>query len=672
MHGFKSFARRTELVFGEDFNCILGPNGSGKSNVLDALCFVLGKSSAKALRSEKSANLIYNGGKSKKPSKSGEVSIYFDNTSKIFPTDEKEVKVSRIVKATGQSVYKINDETRTRQQIIELLSLARIDPDNYNIILQGDIVKFVEMAPDERRGLIEEISGISIYEDKKNKAINELNKVEERLKEAEIVLSERKSNLNELKKERDQATKFKGIQDKIKVNKASLIFKQIERREKEKKVFDDRIDKYQKLLDEKQKGFSDIKIKIKEYRARIDEINQEIETKGEKGQVDMNKEIEKIRVDVASSKNRIESIRNELSKIKQRKSQLKQSSEDLSQKIKKLDNEKTDIKKQIDNREKEIASIEKSISDFRKKNNLDDVEGLEKDTDEIEKEGEEKQKQVQDLRQEQQELLREKDKLELQVTAIDEKITKVMEVEKENKGQVEELKRKQVEFKKSTLELNKNISDDSKLAAELGNARTTLLQTEEQLSKLRTRSMALQDKLGKNSALSKILQQKDKIPGIYGTVSELGKVESKYSLALEIAAGPRTTSVVVKDDKVASDCIRYLKQNKLGIVTFLPLNKIRGHEIRQDVKALKSTTGVRGMALDLISYDPKFKTVFSYVFGNTLIVDSIDVTRRIGVGKAKMVSLDGDLAEISGAMQGGFRAKGTGLGFSEKEIEKEV
>ena len=122
MHGFKSFAKYTEILFGDKFNCVLGPNGSGKSNVLDALCFVLGKSSAKSLRAEKSSNLIYNGGKSKNPAKQGEVSIFFDNTKKTFPIDTEEVKISRIVKQSGQSVYKVNDVTSTRQQILDLLN----------------------------------------------------------------------------------------------------------------------------------------------------------------------------------------------------------------------------------------------------------------------------------------------------------------------------------------------------------------------------------------------------------------------------------------------------------------------------------------------------------------------------------------------------------------------
>ena len=111
MQGFKSFAKRTEIVFGDAFNCVLGPNGSGKSNIMDALCFVLGKGSSKELRAEKSSNLIYNGGKSKTPAKEGEVSIYFDNTKKIFPLDTDEVKISRIVKQGGQSKYKINNKT---------------------------------------------------------------------------------------------------------------------------------------------------------------------------------------------------------------------------------------------------------------------------------------------------------------------------------------------------------------------------------------------------------------------------------------------------------------------------------------------------------------------------------------------------------------------------------
>src|SRR3989338_5469602 len=144
LRGFKSFANKTELLFGDRFNVILGPNGSGKSNIFDAICFVLGKGSTKSLRAERAANLIYNGGKTEKAAKEGEVSIFFDNAKKTFPTEDPFVKITRIVRSSGQSVYKINDKARTRQQILDLLAIARINPDGYNIILQGDIVRFVE------------------------------------------------------------------------------------------------------------------------------------------------------------------------------------------------------------------------------------------------------------------------------------------------------------------------------------------------------------------------------------------------------------------------------------------------------------------------------------------------------------------------------------------------
>jgi len=232
LNGFKSFAKHTEILFGGSFNCVLGPNGSGKSNILDAMCFVLGKKSSRDMRAEKTANLIYNGGKSKQPSKKGEVSIYFDNTHGAFPTHDKEVKISRIVKATGQSIYKINDEARTRQQVVDLLSLAKINPDGYNITLQGDIVRLIEMHPDERRMLIEDISGISIYEEKKHKAELELQKVEEHLKETEIILTERNTYLKELKKDRDHALKYKEMSDKIKMNKASYLKIHIDKKER--------------------------------------------------------------------------------------------------------------------------------------------------------------------------------------------------------------------------------------------------------------------------------------------------------------------------------------------------------------------------------------------------------------------------------------------------------
>ena len=253
MNGFKSFAKHTEIPFSPSYNCVIGPNGAGKSNILDALSFVLGKSSSKSMRAEKASNLIYNGGKLKKPAKSGEVSIFFNNSKRTFPTEDPEVKLTRIVRQSGQSIYKINDEARTRQEILELLSIAKINPDGYNIILQGDIIKFVEMHPDQRRELIGEIAGISVYEEKKHKALLELQKVDERLKETEIVLTERNTYLKELKKDRDQALKYKEMNERIRTNQASYLKLQIDKKEKEKSELRQQLDETNAELQKKKK-----------------------------------------------------------------------------------------------------------------------------------------------------------------------------------------------------------------------------------------------------------------------------------------------------------------------------------------------------------------------------------------------------------------------------------
>ncbi|MBR9676767.1 chromosome segregation protein SMC [Candidatus Woesearchaeota archaeon] len=672
LRGFKSFARKTELVFGDNFNCVLGPNGSGKSNIIDALCFVLGKTSAKGLRAEKSANLIYNGGKKKNPAKDAEVSIYFDNSKKIFPTDDVEVKISRIVKQSGQSTYKINDKTRTRQQMLDLMSLAKVDPDGYNIILQGDIVRFVEMSTGERRSLIEEIAGINVYEDKKKKAVNELNKVEERLKEADIILSERQVHLQELKKERNQALKFKELKDKINQNKATQLHIQITKKSDSLKKLSDGIRKEQLSLESYEKDIEQLKKVIDDKRSEIDSINKEIEQKGEKEQVELHKIIENLKVDLATAKQRLETVIEEQEKIVRRKEELQKNISEVEGKIKRLNSEKEQIAKTLEVDKKQVEQIEEKIKVFKTKNKLDDAGSIEQSIETIDKSAEEQERNILSLRQDQQELLRKKDKLEFQVEGIDEKINKVLEVEKENKEAVEKLKAQKADFKKTTLELSKSLEESSSMAAQLETARAKVLSAKEELAKLTARQASILEFSAGNNAIRTILDLKNKMRGIYGTVSELGEVQSKYSQALQVVAASKLNSIVVEDDKVAAECIKHLKTNRLGTASFLPLNKIRSRPISPEALTASKAVGAHGLAIDLVSYDVKFKKVFSYAFGSAIVVDNIDVARRIGIGVAKMATLEGDLTDLSGAMHGGFRSKTRGSGFKEKELNRDI
>jgi len=669
MRGFKSFAKHTELTFGSNFNCVLGPNGAGKSNVLDSLCFVLGKSSAKSMRAERSSNLIYNGGKSKKSAKEGEVSIYFDNSNKRFPTDDPEVKITRIVRQNGQSIYKINDKVRTRQEIVDLLNLAKIDPDGYNVILQGDITTFVEMHPVERRMLIEEVSGISIYEEKKQKALNQLEKVGERLKEAEIVLAERKTYLKELKKDRDQAQKFKEMGNKIDQNKASLLKIQIDKKEKEKSEFQSNLEKTKQELNKINQRINQLKQQNTEKKQEIENISKEIEEKGEVEQVSLNKEIETLKIDLTKKHARTETLSTELQKIEKRRQDLKNSLKETDQKISELKTEKEETEKQKEETEKQKQELTNKISIFRDKNKLQELADVEKNIEEIDKKAEEFQKNIHNLREQQHNLIRQKDLLEHQINTIDEQVKKVEEIEKEHKKEIDALKSRRETFKKTTLELNKSLNEDSSLAVQIDNSRKKLANSREEEAKLQARHLTIKETTKSDIAIKKILEQKGK--GIYGTISELGEVNSKYSLALEIAAGQRLKSIVVENEKIATEQIKYLKQNKLGIATFIPLNKIKPKPILEEIKKLSKAKGCHGLAIDLVNFDDKFKKAFQYIFSNTLVVDSIDTARRLGIGKARMVTMDGDLAEISGVMHGGYR-KRRALGFTEKEITSDM
>ncbi len=669
MKGFKSFANKTEILFGEKFNCVLGPNGSGKSNILDSLCFVLGKAGAKGLRAEKSANLIYNGGKSKKAAKEGVVSIWFSNEDDLFQTGTDEVKLTRIIRQSGQGVYKINDVTMTRQQILELLSRAKINPDGYNIILQGDIIGLVEMSTTERRKIIEEIAGISIYEEKKEKALRELNRVEERLNEADIILAERKVYLQELKAERDQAQKFKELDDKIKRNKATLLHDQLSKKRAEAKKFEEKMASSKKKIAKYQEEIDKLRDMISEKRKLIEDINREVEEKGEKEQVALHKEVETLKVDLAVNKQRVSTLNAELQKISDRKKELEKSFGDLNSKIKILEQSRKETEKQIAAKEKEIALIDSRVEQFRKKHKIGDAADIDKRIEEIDKEADAYAENIAKLREEQQNLLRERDRYELRLQGIDEKIQKVLGLEKEHKGQLEELKKKKENFKQATLELSKCLSEDSSLAAQIANARTKLLARQEELSKLQGQQTRMRESIAGGAAINAILGMKKKT--IHGLVSDLGHVKKQYSLALETAAGGRIKSIVVDNDQVAAECINHLKKNRLGVATFLPLNKLRAPIIDSQVRNIKGN-GVHGLAVDLLTYDSKYAKVFQYVFASTLVVDDIETARRIGVGKVRMVTLTGDLVETSGAMQGGHRHKTQGAGFQEKELSTNI
>ena len=515
LQGFKSFRKRISIPFFPGFNVFCGPNGVGKSNVLDAITFVLGSASTKTLRAGRLNELIYHGNGNVPPSDYASVTLWLDNSDKIFPFEISEIAVKRKINNKGISIFKINGKTTTREKVTELLSAARIHPEGYNIIMQGDVSQVIEMTPQERRGIIDEISGIAQYNEKKEKAEKNLDIVGEKLKEVEIILTERLERLQELETDRNTALKYKELRERLELLEASLAYKRFQIEQ----------EKYENLEKE-----------IKDCEAGIQGLEDEI------------RKVDKI----------IE--------VKQKR--------------------KDEIKETIFVRTRETG-IREEIEDVKNKT------------------------------------IRNQDRIE----------SNQREIERIN-GMIEKLnvlqeRRPEVFSKgvKAILSLRKN--------------------------------------------------------GVYGIVSDLIKVPNEYSVAVEVAGGYRLQNLVVRDTQIATECINYLKREQIGRATFLPLNKIKPRKLKSEQKNLLKKPGVIGLITDLIKFDSKHSPAVQYIFGDTLIVENLGVAKQIGIGNVRMVTLDGDLVETSGAMIGGYYRKkeevtgGFGLGIEEyenskKELEEEI
>jgi len=361
MKGFKSFARETVMHFDKHTVVVVGPNGSGKSNITDALCFVLGRLSIKSIRAAKASHLIFSGNKDYKPAAIAYVEIALDNEDKTFALEEREITIRRTVKKNGQSIYKINNQVKTRQEVLELLSQAGIDPHGFNIVLQGEIEKFVKMPAEDRRKVIEEVAGISVYEMRKEKSIKELDKTHEKLKQVNAVLRERTNYLRNLENEREQALRYQKLQSTVKKCKASIIHKNIQEKSKH-------LNEILKNIEEKNKTIEKISSQIQKTQEEINQLNQKIDDIGKTiqkssglEQDSLNQEISNLKQEIAGSEARKEHFENQLTELDRRKQSLQESIKTSEQEIEEMKKEKgKNLKQDLDKKKKQLEDFEDS------------------------------------------------------------------------------------------------------------------------------------------------------------------------------------------------------------------------------------------------------------------------------------------------------------------------
>ncbi len=313
VEGFKSFKRKVSIPLLPGYTVFTGPNGSGKSNLSEAITFVLGIPS-RAIRAKKAEQLIFNGSQNKAPADEARIYLHLNNSDRSLPLDG-EVVISRRINKDGVSTYKVNGKTVTRQQIVDILSQGRISPYGHNIIHQGDVTHIVEMAPVERRKIIDEISGILEYEEKKQKAQKELGAVAEKLREAEIILNERLQVLERIKKDRDLAVKYQELQTELELVRAAIIWREYTSAEIDIKDIDEKIKVLEKDVGELDKEIKVLDEELEKEERVLDNITTEFLKASDS--IELTKKLAKLRSDIEIKSDKLSSNIREIERIRE-------------------------------------------------------------------------------------------------------------------------------------------------------------------------------------------------------------------------------------------------------------------------------------------------------------------------------------------------------------------
>ena len=666
MKGFKSYGNKKVVVpLSKGFTAIVGANGSGKSNIGDAVLFVLGGLSAKAMRATRISDLIFAGNKAEPPAKYAEVAMYFNNEDRGFPVDEDEVVIKRRVYPDGRSAYWLNGKRATRSEILDLLGAAMISPEGYNLVLQGDITKFIKMSATERRLIIDEISGIAEYDTKKEKALEELKRAEENLARVDLLIKEVKKQLDKLEKERNDALRYIDLKEKVERARVALLLGEIKRLEKfieESRGRDSSIENEIKSVEEKLK---DIVKEIIAKEREMSEVERELEEKSEDGILEVTRRISEVKSRIEVAKRNIENAKREIEEDQRRLTKAKEELKKVSEEIEKSRNSIIRWKRRQEKllaeiREKEavrnslvvrLGEIDRSYAIAR--------EEFDRVVAELEEAKKEMYTREAEVKKFQEEIERQRSiitRAGLKKSALKDTILRVKSELEEKRSELSEIDGKmgkiEARLQRAEKELEEKIRKLKRVEPELVKAKEELIKAEAQREARGNRAVEF--------------LKRSSVPGLYGTLGELIRVnDEKYALAVEVALGGNYDNVVVEDDKVAEKAIKLLKEKKLGRLTFLPLNKIKPRSMKE-----KPAMGMP--AMDVVSYDPRFRNAVAYALGDTLIVEDMDEARSVGIGRVRMVTLGGELLERSGAITGGhYRPRGR-LGVNVDEIRKKV
>lgn len=677
MENFKSFGGKLVVPLMEGYTAVTGPNGSGKSNITDAILFVLGPKSSKAVRAGKLTDLIFDGGKSKGKAPFTKVSLVFDNTDRIMPWDDDTVRLTRFVKLSDNgtdysSYFYVNDRKSTMSEFDSLLTKARISADGYNMVQQGDVTRIVQMGGIERRRIIDAISGIASFDADIEKARGERAEAETNLDRIGIIVEELSHQVDRLARDREDARAYLDAQARLEMAKAQYTHRRLQIEQSKYRSVSDQIEKLEGRIDSDRAAKAELEVQRSAKEQEISAKEEEIASKIGPEYRELKEKIEAAKVDLATKKDRKEAAEMDL----EEQSGFRTNFEDsiarnnamvvtLRQNREDLVSKQAEDESRMEAARREESEISEAIADTggEQKELQKELERVETDFDACSAE----------LRSTQGRLAKAEAASEEAHTAfanLDDRLQTIDFEIKDAKWSIEQLKAEAgpstEDFGNRILEAKRRESELEKQESELDaayrriDAEYNSLQAEKKVSERMNRGSAAVEAI-------LALRNRGEMKGIHGTIQELATVDKGFETALSVAAGGKMQAVVVDNDQVAADAISYLKKEKLGRVTFLPLTKMMGGKPR--AKAIMSVKDSEGYAIDLIDFDQKYYNAFWYVLGDTLVVRDMDTARRI-MGGIRIVTMGGELIEASGAMVGGNISQQSMLKFGAASEDK--
>ena len=672
IQGFKSFADKTKVVFDQGVTAVVGPNGSGKSNITESLRWALGESSVKSLRGGKMPDVIFAGTESRKPLNYASVVVTLDNQDGFIKDAGQEIKVERHIYRTGDSEYKIDGKKVRLRDIHDLFLDTGLGRDSFSIISQGKVEEIFNSKPEERRAIFEEAAGVLKYKTRRKETESKLQQTQDNLDRLEDIIYELDNQIKPLEKQAATARKFIDLDSQRKGIYLDVLVAQIQANKAELDLTEEELNQVQELLTSYYQKRESLELENQSLKKQRQDLQAEM-AKDQTSLMDLTALISYLERKLALSKLETEQVA-----LNQQEAQARLAS---------LDEKRNVLIQEKEEKEANLSQLEENLAVNTKEINRLEAElvAFSDDPDQM----------IEQLRERFVAFLQEEADVSNQLTRIENDLENSRQQTQKQEEQLESLKEQLASAKSKASEQETALkSAKEKVQTLLADYQTNAKQEEEQKQAYQSQQNQLFDRLDslknkqakaqslenilKNhsnfyAGVKSVLQEKNRLGGIVGAVSEHLTFDVRYQTALEIALGASSQHIIVEDEQAATKAIDFLKRNRAGRATFLPLTTIKARSISgQNQDVIASSPGFLGMADELVTFDAKLEAIFKNLLATTAIFDTVeharDAARKVRY-QVRMVTLDGTELRTGGSYAGGANRQNNSI-FIKPELEQ--